>query len=232
MYNICGIITPEVLIKVESGQPIIDEITKHEESLSYFRYLEIRYDLFNKDEWQTLIPRVRKFVPDVKIIGTFRIERDGGKLKDIDIFETIKSWSETELPDLIDVPYDDLSKYKDKIDKYKILLSKHDFEKIPNIEFFDKFIKDAQDIGVFGIKFAGYTEDSKDYNRVYNFTKKSEDKFKLVAGFVMGERNKETRAICTEHGANLVYTCIDKPIMPGQYTRLEYLNTWYELIII
>ena len=206
---LAGIISKNILSKLQSGT-----FYDLHHKIQMCDVLEIRYDLFeNIDEWASLASQVSTLNPKAKIIGTIRLECDGGLFKTPMMEERLKLWQlileADRVPDWLDleeqalVYADDFMRMAKKA-KSKVFISKHDFNQIPSMESLSLLQTHARELKVKGIKVAAMSQNQKDYLPLYGFLKEISD-FHLKSVFAMGLSGVSTRIWSLKHGANLTY---------------------------
>ena len=214
-----GLVDPETLAVAESEE-------LHPTRIDYesCEILEIRYDFFDESEWQTLAARVRKIIPNVILLGTIRLRRDGGTFSNARAVERPALWKKIleapDVPEWLDLERDCLHDYDELRELatprgVKILVSEHNFTRIPSDLELKNYLTDAKRVKADGIKIAAMSNSDEDCTRLYKFAKKAKG-FKLVAAFGMGETGKLSRVWSLKEGANLTYGSIGKAAAPGQ----------------
>ena len=214
-----GLVDPETLAVAESEE-------LHPTRIDYesCEILEIRYDFFDESEWQTLAARVRKTIPNVILLGTIRLRRDGGTFSNARAVERPALWKKIleapDVPEWLDLERDCLHDYDELRELatprgVKILVSEHNFTRIPSDLELKNYLTDAKRVKADGIKIAAMSNSDDDCTRLYKFAKKAKG-FKLVAAFGMGETGKLSRVWSLKEGANLTYGSIGKAAAPGQ----------------
>ncbi len=214
-----GLVDPETLAVAESEE-------LHPTRIDYesCEILEIRYDFFDESEWQTLAARVRKIIPNVILLGTIRLRRDGGTFSNARAVERPALWKKIleapDVPEWLDLERDCLHDYDELCELatprgVKILVSEHNFTRIPSDLELKNYLTDAKRVKADGIKIAAMSNSDDDCTRLYKFAKKAKG-FKLVAAFGMGETGKLSRVWSLKEGANLTYGSIGKAAAPGQ----------------
>lgn len=187
--------------------------------------LEIRYDFFEESLWPELSSRVHKIAPNAKQIGTIRLKKDGGTFPDARAVERPSLWEKImekpEVPDWIDLERDYLHDYGTlqqlvSQKQIKILISEHNFARIPSDLELKNFTLDVKRIKADGIKIAAMSNSAEDCDRLYKFAKKQASSFDLVAAFGMGSTGKISRLWSLKEGANLTYGSIGESAAPGQ----------------
>lgn len=236
-----GLIGPEVLSAIEedSMNPVFLDIEA-------CNALEIRYDFFPEKEWPALSRRVKKIAPGAMQVGTIRLERDGGRFPDKDAYSRIPLWSkilaEGDVPEWLDLEQDCLYDFKNlknlaDLRKTKILVSQHNFLRIPNLQELDDFARDCLRVKADGLKIAAMSNSETDCERLYKFARIHSQNFELFAAFGMGETGKASRIWSLKEGANLTYGSIGQAQAPGQVDvahmekaikALEDLNSPFE----
>ena len=96
-----------------------------------------------------------------------------------------------------------------------ILVSEHNFTRIPSDLELKNYLTDAKRVKADGIKIAAMSNSDDDCSRLYKFAKKAKG-FKFIAAFGMGETGKISRVWSLKEGANLTYGSIGKAAAPGQ----------------
>ena len=230
---IAGLIEPKILEAAES-----DSLHPVRLDLDACGAVEIRYDLFDESEWGLLSERVRKVIPNKLQIGTIRLKRDGGKFPDSRAHDRLPLWERIldarSIPDWLDLEQDCLYAYKDLSQQssqrgVKILLSQHNFLRIPCMAELSDFANDAKRLHIEGLKIAAMSNSTDDCDRLYEFTKKESRNFKLFSAFGMGCTGMASRIWSLKEGANLTYCSIGGALAPGQLdvnTVKKALDNW------
>ena len=214
-----GLVDPETLAVAESEE-------LHPTRIDYesCEILEIRYDFFDESEWQTLAARVRKIIPNVILLGTIRLRRDGGTFSNARAVERPALWKKIleapDVPEWLDLERDCLHDYDELRELatprgVKILVSEHNFTRIPSDLELKNYLTDAKRVKADGIKIAAMSNSDDDCTRLYKFAKKAKG-LKFIAAFGMGETGKTSRIWSLKEGANLTYGSIGKAAAPGQ----------------
>lgn len=240
--NLVGLVSPQVLDAVEKDalHPLILDLQACE-------MLEIRYDWFEAKLWPELSKRVRAIAPHAAQIGTIRLKRDGGAFPDTNINERLPLWESIlkaqEVPEWLDLERDCLHDYQD-LDKLakprntRILVSEHNFARIPTALELKKFYQDVRRFKAKGLKIAAMSNSDTDCQRLYQFANKNACHFDLFAAFGMGETGKISRIWSLKMGANLTYGSFEGAAAPGQIDvetmkkaieKLQNLNSEFEL---
>ena len=214
-----GLVDPETLTAAESEE-------LHPARIDYENcdILEIRYDFFEESEWPTLASRVRKIAPNTIQLGTIRLKRDGGTFPNARAIERPALWKKilaaADVPEWLDLERDCLHDYNELREiadtrGVNILISEHNFTRIPNDLELKNYLTDVKRVKADGIKIAAMSNSEDDCTRLYKFAKKAKG-FKFIAAFGMGETGKISRIWSLKEGANLTYGSIGKAAAPGQ----------------
>lgn len=214
-----GLIGPEILEAAEK-----DEMHPVHLDLEACTALEIRYDFFDEKQWPELSARVEKVAPGKLQIGTIRLKRDGGTFPDAREIERLELWTRildaAQVPQWLDLERDCLHNYEElsKLAKGKseLLISEHNFARIPSEQELEQLAKDVKRFGAPGLKIAAMSNDNEDCSRLYKFIRKQAKHFKMFAAFGMGDTGKVSRLWSLKEGANLTYGAIGKAHAPGQ----------------
>ncbi len=217
---LAGLIDSEVLSAIESDSmhPVFLD-------LQACSALEIRYDFFEPSCWDGLSARVRKLAPHALQIGTIRLKRDGGIFQDASAGERLPLWKSLleseQVPDWLDLEqdclydYEALSSLADGRD-VKILISQHNFFRVPTAMELRDFARDVSRLGAEGLKIAAMCNSEDDCERLYEFTQRNSGDFDLFAAFGMGDFGRVSRVWSLKEGANLTYGAIGRAAAPGQ----------------
>lgn len=220
MTYLVGLVSPEVLAAIEN-----DSLNPVFLDLQDCNALEIRYDFFDETQWASLSERLRKVAPHAIQIGTIRLERDGGRFPDERMAERLELWTQIlkagEVPEWLDLERDALYhmeplKALAEPRGTKILVSEHNFTRIPNDMELKTFADDLRRVKADGLKIAAMSATQTDCDRLYKFTKKNARYFDLFAAFGMGDTGRVSRLWSLKEGANLTYGAIGRVEAPGQ----------------
>ncbi len=214
-----GLVSPETLTAAESEE-------LHPSRIDYENcdILEIRYDFFDESEWTGLSARIRKIAPKAIQLGTIRLRHDGGTFPDAKAIERPALWQKIlnaeDVPEWLDLERDYLHDFNGLRELatpkgVKILISEHNFTRIPSDLELKNYLTDVKRVKADGIKIAAMSNTDEDCARLYKFAKKAKG-FKLIAAFGMGETGKISRIWSLKEGANLTYGSIGKAAAPGQ----------------
>lgn len=228
-----GLVGPEALsaIEADSMHPVFLDIEA-------CNALEIRYDFFPVKEWPKLSARLRKVAPHAMQVGTIRLKRDGGLFPDHDAYVRFPLWSEIlkadSVPEWIDLEQDCLGSFRDleniaSLRKTKILVSQHNFLRIPSQQELNDFARDALRFKAHGLKIAAMSNSETDCERLYKFARDFAADFELFAAFGMGTTGKASRVWSLKEGANLTYGSIGEAKAPGQVDVLKMKKAMDEL---
>lgn len=228
-----GLVGPDVLEAAEK-----DPMHPVRLDLDACGALEIRYDFFETSQWPRLSERVRRLAPGKLQIGTIRLRHDGGTFDDARAIERLSLWEgilkASQVPEWLDLERDYLCDYESLRSlatprHVNLLVSEHNFVRIPGDAELEAFAKDVKSVGAPGLKIAAMSNTSDDCNRIYKFIKKQSRKFQMFAAFGMGETGKASRLWSLKEGANLTYGAIGAAAAPGQIdvnTMKNVLEQW------
>lgn len=214
-----GLVSPEVISAIESDpmHPVFLD-------LQACSALEIRYDFFEEAFWPGLSARVRKVAPHAMQIGTIRLKRDGGAFQDACAGDRLPLWKNIleaeQVPDWLDLEQDCLYNYEflDKLTQkrgVKILVSQHNFLRVPTALELRDFARDVARMGAPGLKIAAMCNEEEDCERLYDFCQKFGGDFELFAAFGMGACGRVSRIWSLKEGANLTYGSMGRSAAPG-----------------
>ncbi|MCF0223876.1 MAG: type I 3-dehydroquinate dehydratase [Fibrobacter sp.] len=215
-----GLVSPEILEVAES-----QTVHPVHLDLNACTALEIRYDFFEESAWKELSERVKNVAPGKLQIGTIRLKRDGGTFPDAKEIQRLDLWEKIleagEVPQWLDLERDCLHNYEslDKLTaarKVKILISEHNFARVPSESELEQFAKDVKRFNAPGLKLAAMSCTTGDCSRLYKFIRKHSKKFQLFSAFGMGDIGKTSRLWSLKEGANLTYGTLGKVHAPGQ----------------
>lgn len=218
--NLVGLVSPQVLSAAEA-----DPISPVVMDLQACDMLEIRYDWFEKGIWPELSARVRKLAPESAQIGTVRLARDGGTFPDDSAVERPALWQSIfaapDVPEWMDLERDCLHDYGALTELAKprgtrIIVSEHNFVRIPTLLELKKFAQDTQRVKAAGLKIAAMSNGPTDCQRLYQFASKNAKNFEMFAAFGMGKTGMPSRIWSLHEGANLTYGSIEACAAPGQ----------------
>ena len=216
---LAGLVDPDVLSAIESDSmhPVFLD-------LQACSALEIRYDFFDVSVWPGLSARVRKVAPHAMQIGTIRLNRDGGLFPDGKAADRLPLWTALleaeQVPDWLDLEQDCLGTYGvlNKLAKARgtgILVSQHNFVRVPTVSELRDFARDVARVGASGLKVAAMCHSPEDCERLYSFCHEHGGEFELFAAFAMGVCGRVSRIWSLKEGANLTYGSIGREAAPG-----------------
>ncbi|MGL1935787.1 MAG: type I 3-dehydroquinate dehydratase [Fibrobacterales bacterium] len=206
--QIIGLIIPEVFT---------DGVFKYHDEIILCDILEIRYDLFeNPMEWKKIAPAVRSAYADKEIIGTIRLESDGGAFdnslvekRNTLLYELMHlgKW------DWVDIEYENMNIIPKFIAEArntntKVITSHHNFNTAYTKE---EYIAKAMEMTIAGsdaIKFSVMVATEEELISLYRFVEENEEKemkLPLFSVFSMGEFAQQTRIKMPTLGAPCTY---------------------------
>ncbi|MEZ0323338.1 MAG: type I 3-dehydroquinate dehydratase [Hydrogenothermaceae bacterium] len=203
--------------------PIKDE--NLEDTLQKAKYysvnvIEIRVDQFSNldtDYVKEVVKKVRNY--DFGILITVRSKAEGGG-RDIPDLERVKIFENVvEMADILDVEFSSESIREEIINLAKCngklsLVSYHDFEKTPNVEFIQNYIDVVKSIGGDIVKFAFKVNSFEDVANIMCITHKNRDR--NIVAIAMGDVGKISRVAGFIFGSIITYTYIGESFAPGQ----------------
>jgi 3-dehydroquinate dehydratase I len=188
--------------------------------------LEIRYDLFpDRDSWPDLARRAKTVHPSAILLGTIRLERDGGALPDSFGGRRMPFWEKIidadERPDWLDLERFALADYASLRPRcacagMKIIVSEHDFKGIPGIEELSASADECARLKADGFKIAAMSSSAGDCACLYAFIERRFKDFEWLSVFAMGDTGRASRLWSLACGANLTYASITEAAAPGQ----------------
>ncbi|MCK9183057.1 MAG: type I 3-dehydroquinate dehydratase [Fibrobacteraceae bacterium] len=198
--------------------------------------LEIRYDLFEKDtDFSAIASAVHEQFPSALLIGTIRLERDGGKFPTVEAASRISLFREilssSFVPNFIDIEVEELGSLPEltKLPSFKctkILVSHHNFQGIPSDEELNWLLFLAESSKASGFKVAAMSTKEDDVLPLYDFIRKNHRNFELFSLFAMGETGRESRIKSLLCGANLSYCSLNRYEAPGQLSIEESIELY------
>jgi 3-dehydroquinate dehydratase / shikimate dehydrogenase len=191
--------------------------------------IEIRLDYIS-DLDNSFIEKIIS-VKTKPLIFTFRKKEEGGvsDKRDEERIDFLKKCVELGA-DYVDI---ELSSGKDKIDELakekgdtKIIISYHNFEKIP--ENMDEIYEEIKSTGCDIIKIAGKANTIKDNLQIFGLIKKAKSEQEKIIALCMGEKGEISRILNVVHGSYLTYGYLyeEKKSAPGQIS-CEQLKRLY-----
>ncbi|MGL1901993.1 MAG: type I 3-dehydroquinate dehydratase [Fibrobacterales bacterium] len=206
--QIIGLVTPEVFF---------DGNFKLQDEIALCDILEIRYDLFeNLSEWKYIAPAVRASFSDKEIIGTIRLESDGGAFdngfvekRNTILYELmlLGKW------DWVDIEYENMNIIPSFIKEArntetKIITSHHNFNAAYSREEYIAKSMKMTGAGSDAIKFSVMVSTEEELKSLYRFVEENENrelKLPLFSVFSMGEFAQSTRVKMPTLGAPCTY---------------------------
>ena len=240
--------------------------------------LEIRYDLllaagYSRESLEDIAGRVRSVFPDALLIGTFRLERDGGKFPDSRAMERAEYICEIlaadVFPDYLDIEAEEFVRLESRIFEIwnderfcekrkgfwtmrtghrfyqrdfpvfgdfpkKVLISHHDFQKVPSLDELENLRKCATGPECAGLKIACMSRSPGDFDHVYPWINSVGEygyRFELFSCFAMGKSGEESRIKSLARGANLTYCSIGISVAPGQIPVEKARKDYRKLVL-
>lgn len=186
--------------------------------------VELRVDQYSSFETSYVLQQVRRF-SNFPSIATIRTEREGGgwNLSDekrLQLFNDILPYV-----DCIDIELSSKAILKDVISSAHaanklVLISYHDFDKMPTIEKLEHIIKEAKICGADIVKMAGLALSREDVQTLAQFTLAHANE--NIITIAMGAEGTISRVLFPILGSLLTYAYIGTPTAPGQ---LDYQHT-------
>ncbi len=234
MKFFAGIIDPETLSDVERNPQ--GELSR---AAGLCSALEIRYDLFwaggtPESGLPGIAERLSALFPKALLIGTFRLERDGGAIPNEWANERgrwmIPVLSAGVFPRIVDVEIECLSSLLPEISgNAQVLASHHDFQRVPSAEELERLVSAAESFGVAGFKTACMAVSAGDFEGVYPLIERASSRFRYFSLFAMGDFGRESRIKSLLSGANLTYCSLRKAVAPGQLSIAEALEKYRQM---
>jgi len=219
--NIVGVITPQVLETLLTNSAV-----SWREDFKQCSFLEIRYDLFsNNANWPDLAEIILSIHPKAQLIGTIRLECDGGRTPDRAAKGRLIDWTQILQarvhPHWIDLEQDQLEVSADVLalassKKVQVLASRHDFHKVPCFSELSQAVQAVRARKLGGFKIAAMSHESGDCQPLYRLAREESHGFKLFSAFAMGESGRNSREHSLLCGANLSYGALGAAVAPGQ----------------
>ena len=162
---------------------------------------------------------------DGKVVKRVRLARDGGTFPDDSVAERPALWQSifaaAQVPEWMDLERDCLHDYDALAELAaprgtRIIVSEHNFVRIPTLLELKKFAQDVQRVKAAGLKIAAMSNGPTDCQRLYQFASKNAKNFEMFAAFGMGKTGKPSRIWSLHEGANLTYGSIEVGAAPGQ----------------
>lgn len=218
---LAGLISPSVLAEAESdssGSVLAD--------IRACDCLEIRYDLFDSStDWSQLAARVEHLHPTALLLGTIRLQRDGGNFDNSMASMRLPIWGRIldgeKVPHWLDLELECVRDFEalqglSAVCGTRVLLSQHHFDGIPPEGELNSFAQQCRHLGAPGFKIACMSHRQGDTARLYSFIRKQAAHFELFSAFAMGATGRASRVYSLACGANLTYGAIGEALAPGQ----------------
>ncbi|KAL5555810.1 hypothetical protein UlMin_038046 [Ulmus minor] len=115
--------------------------------------------------------------------------------------------------------------YGKKPEKFKVVVSSHNYQNTPSVEDLGNLVARIQATGADIVKFATTALDITDVARVFQITVHSQVP---IIGLVMGERGLISRILCAKFGGYLTFGTLESKIVsaPGQPTIYDLLHLY------
>ncbi len=206
--RIIGLITPEVF----DGSSF-----NYKDEIELCDALEIRYDLFEDPmEWKNYAEIVRKNFIDKEIIGTIRLERDGGAFSDLLIEKRNTLLYELMLLgkwDWVDLEYENISFLPQLIPgaretNTQVITSHHNFNGAYRKDEYVAMAMEMTLAGTDAVKYSVMITAEEELKALYGFVEENNDRkipIPLMSAFSMGEFAQHTRVKMPTLGAPYTY---------------------------
>ncbi|KAB2597271.1 bifunctional 3-dehydroquinate dehydratase/shikimate dehydrogenase [Pyrus ussuriensis x Pyrus communis] len=115
--------------------------------------------------------------------------------------------------------------YGKKPEKFKVIVSSHNYQETPSVEALGNLVARIQATGADIVKIATSALDITDVARIFHITVHSQVP---TIGLVMGERGLISRILCAKFGGYLTFGTLDSGIVsaPGQPTMKDILHLY------
>ena len=185
-------------------------------------YAELRLDYLIPSQVPEALELAKKHLN--KTVCTLRPKSEGGKFSGtqkerISILKLIAEYD----PYLLDIEFNTIRKNTSlyryiKKTKTNILVSWHDFEKTPNVNFLLKRLKEMR-------RFSQYvkivTSAKKAIDASYVLSLYAQSKQTRLVAFAMGDHGRISRILCLYLGSPFTYVSMGKAVAPGQFSLKE-----------
>jgi 3-dehydroquinate dehydratase type I len=225
-----GVVTPDILNNNERFLPQLQQCA----------FLEIRYDLFDTvAQWHTLARQLHELVPSAQIIGTIRLQQDGGNFANdskharLDLWKDILEQEHT--PDWIDVEVESVEDISDLRwmcyeQKTKIILSHHSFTTVPEVPKILEWLDLCRITGAAAIKVACMPELIKDLHPIWDSLQQYKDIVEKICIFGMGQAAKNSRLITALCWDGFCYVSLgEQSVAPGQWSVSGFSAAMHDL---
>lgn len=203
---------PRVVGVVDHVVPVNDLRELKAKGIDLFEVRLDRYDLDLNKVLQYL-ESINAVVP-APLIGTVR-ETEHNRQNRTEIFSAMVPFV-----DCVDIELG-TPEWKTMADAAKektIMVSEHDFEKMPDRAGLEDLVKRALDQGAHIVKIAAMARTSSDVTRLLRFT---EDTDVPIVAIAMGEVGKISRVMAPLFGSLFTYGYIGESVAPGQLSALK-----------
>ncbi|MEJ5172636.1 MAG: type I 3-dehydroquinate dehydratase [Hydrogenothermaceae bacterium] len=198
--------------------------------------IEVRVDQFSNielDYVKDVVKKVKSY--DFIVLITVRSKIEGGG-RDIPDRERVKIFeSVVDVADILDIEFSSEDIREEIINLAKCngklsLVSYHDFEKTPNVEFIQNYIDVVKSIGGDIVKFAFKVDSFEDVANIMCVTHQNRDK--NIVAIAMGDVGKISRVAGFVFGSIITYTYIGESFAPGQIeiSKLKEELNFYRII--
>ncbi|XP_068315179.1 bifunctional 3-dehydroquinate dehydratase/shikimate dehydrogenase, chloroplastic-like isoform X1 [Pyrus communis] len=118
--------------------------------------------------------------------------------------------------------------YGKKPEKFKVIVSSHNYQETPSVEALGNLVARIQATGADIVKIATSALDITDVARIFHITVHSQVSTVPTIGLVMGERGLISRILCAKFGGYLTFGTLDSGIVsaPGQPTMKDILHLY------
>lgn len=113
----------------------------------------------------------------------------------------------------------------------KLIISHHDFEKTPDLEFLKKVVKEARAEGADIVKIATFVSARPENTILFDLTKWAVNENIPIITMGMGEEGRLSRIICPLLGSEFYYAPLrsGEETAPGQFTKKELETIWHAM---
>lgn len=118
--------------------------------------------------------------------------------------------------------------YGKKPEKFKFIVSSHNYQNTPSVEQLGNLVAKIQASGADIVKIATTALDITDVARMFQITVHSQVSSVPIIGLVMGERGLISRILCPKFGGYLTFGTLESGVVsaPGQPTVKDLLNIY------
>jgi len=182
--------------------------------------IELRLDkLRDLEGWQRLLRE------DMLVIVTNRADREGGYFKGRER-ERIKPLLEAiaQGAACVDLEFSTSKRWLDEVLKSakkagtSVLISHHDFNRVPPVEALIKVARQMAEVGCDMAKLVGFAKEPRDALRMLDFLVRAPGAVDVpVVAFAMGEAGRFSRIAAPFFGSPITYAAADGAAAPGQF---------------